>query len=365
MNKKASPSIEATEEAFGTAYAFALILFLSALLLGISLHTAGTMNSITKLGAAEEEIATQKTAEEIIHSLLEDGTPAADSPTDPVWERVAELNSETCSVVLEDISSKINPQFFRDEIIDATQLQKRIFTEGHTMAELEQYRNEKGWGISLKDSYPDFFSDDGLTSYLTSYSYLNLNIADELAIRYLYTIRTGNEYGAESFRQKIQQYRTRKTIICNNELSAVMTSAMKQLYPCMNSVPVMNVHYIHKDILREILSYDFGDKPLPHPDRAYNTIVQRRTSGEIEPSDLESIFSVKDENHIVYDYLGTKTWFWKISITSNGSQRELIVAELPDAESSYRPRDQTAVSITRPRSFQIIKNTFQHGTSKK
>gem|GEM_PF-1882842 len=353
MNKR----IKSFEEGFGTAYTFIIILFASIIFIGLAYLIINSRNHISFDSNIESEVLSQDIAEQIINSMLEDNTPESDSLIDPVWALVSSLNTETVAITLTDLSSRINPNFFRDEIVDETNISKLIFADGHSMAELEQYRSDNTITADLQNGYPEFFSEDGIEFYLSSYSYFNINIADELALTDMYVIRTENESASESFRSKIRQSRTNKTIIYNNEIENIAGSAAGKIYPFINAVPVMNIHLIPEELLSEILSYDFGDDKLKYPEKSFNQIIQKRTNGEIGIDELESIFSVKDEKHLIFDYLGTKTWFWEITISLDDCKRTVIVAELPDKEYSYKPRDAASKGNIK-RTLQIISNLF-------
>ncbi len=343
-------------EGFATPYAFMLIIFLSILFIGLSYLIASSKRSVTQLPDTETERLIRDITEDIIESLLSDDTPGSDSPTDPVWDTVGSLNTEELSIELNDSSSRFNPNFFRDELTDKTGIGKLIFKDSHTMAEIEQLRHDLGLISNPQILSEEYFSDEGLENFITIHSYMNINIADELALTGLFEARTGRDFEAESFRRKIQTARINDTVIPNNEIESILGTSISELYPFICAIPVMNIHFIPEELLKEILSYDFGDNPLPYPDRTYNTIIQQRTGSEIDTSELESIFSVKDEPHIIFDYLGTKTWFWKITIRTNNQRHEIIIAEIPDIKHSYRPGGSSSESNSGQRTIQIISN---------
>lgn len=326
------------EEGFGIIYSFTLILFISALILVTAFFFRTTSNLSYKKNFFEQEIKTQKIANTIIQNILKDETPDSNYLMDLVRDSITILEEEnSASITLIDVSSRINPNYFRNEIIDETNISKLIFKDGHTMSELEQYRLDNGIGNNLINTYPDFFSEEGLDKYLTFYSFLNLNVADEIAISELYKNRIGKSFGAETFRQKIQQTRMNNIILYNDKLRTFAGPEFKNIYPFMNAVPLLNIHFISEKILKEILSHSFGSSPLPKPDKALNTIIQNRENREFTAKDLEAIFSINELEHPIYDYLGVKTWFWEINIETSESKRVLVVAELPIPEKTYRP----------------------------
>ena len=356
--------IKLFEQGFGTAYTFVIILFVSTIIIGLSFLI---MDSRTR-SPINDNIAfrrsTQETAERIINAILEDNTPGSDSVIDPVQELVKSLGSDELTVSIIDVSSRLNPNFVSGTLIENTTIANLIFANGHSMSELENYRTENGMSIDLESGYPEFFSEEVADSFISPYGYANINIADEASITEIYKIRSGDDFGAESFRNKVKTYRSSKTIICNNEIESILGSSDMQIYPVINAVPVMNIHFISEELLTEILSYDFGDDKIKYPDQALNRILLRRKNGEIGIEELESIFLKEDKTHVIYDYLGTKTWFWEIKIKLVNCCRTVVVAETPDPSFSYRPRDAGKSAGTGKRTLQIISNIFYNEPSK-
>ncbi len=345
--------LEKLTEGFATTYAFMLIVFLSIIFIGLSYVISSRRQDVPMLSDIINEKKVKDTVEEIIDAILEDNSPESDSLIDPVWNRIQSLNSEDFSVSMIGISSRVNLNFFRDEIIDGTDINKLLFIDGKSMSELEQYRHDNGLFPSLLGVQDEFLSDDAVLKYATVQSYMNINIADELALTELYNIRTGNDSGSESFRRKVQNERMNNTALSNNNLQTIMENNIDELYPFICAVPVMNIHFIPEELLIRILKYDFGNSPLPYPDRAYSLIIQSRESREFLTDELKSVFTIDDVSHPIFDYLGIKTWFWEIQITIEEKKYITVIAEIPDISLSYRPGDDVDY-IERKRVIQII-----------
>ena len=349
------------EEGFGIVYGFILILFLAALLLGLGILLRNGGPALPGEDQIIAETETQEVVEKVIQSLLGDESPESDSLQDGIWQTLPSLGEEHgAEITLRDISSRVNPNHWRNEIIDETALQALLFKEGHTMEELEQHRLDNGMGQNWEAAYPGFFSDEAL-NYLTPYGYLNLNIASEPAIAELYTLRTGDDFGAESFRAKVQKTRMAKTYLNNASVKDFFPPGEKKLYPFFAAVPLLNIHFIPRKILRGVLSHNFGSSPLPQGANTVDKILEERESREFRSEELQALFGLENFNHPIYDYLGVKTWFWRITVKKNGMVREVILAELPDSETPYRPdgKPSSSEGNRQERRFQIIQNRFR------
>ncbi len=340
-------------EAFATPYAFMLIVFLSIIFIGLSYVISSGRQDISMLSDITEEKRVQETIEEIIEAILNDETPESDSCVDLVWNKIESLNTDNFYVTMSDISSRINLNYFRDELIDGTDINKLLFKKGKSMSELEQYRHDIGLFPDPQCLQDDYLTEDAVLKYATVHSYMNINIADELALTELFKIRTGNDAGSESFRRRVQNERMNNAVVSNNNLKTILETHMDMLYPFINAVPVMNIHYVAEEILIRTLKYDFGDKPLSYPDRAYNTIIQSRDSREFKPENLKSVFTIDDVSHPIFDYCGTKSWFWEILISTADNKYKTVIAEIPDIGLSYRP-EEDADYINTKRIIQII-----------
>ncbi len=273
-----------------------------------------------------------KEADIIMNKLLENDTSIADSEADPIWEYLADKSGNEIGTELTDVSSMINPNWIRKELIEGSSLSS-ILSEGAAMDDVQQYRHDNGFSIDIKEFYKNYFTQDALENVLSPYSYANINTADEFSLMKLYEIRKKSNQRAETFRTKVQKLRMDKKIIKPSELRDVLFPDYDDLFPFISALPAFNIHFIAPDTLKGILNYKYGEKPLPHPETSYQRIISLRANTEITPKQLSEIISEDDINHPVYQYLGTKTWFWEIVLTLDKTSLRIICAVYPPEES--------------------------------
>ncbi|MCF6335948.1 MAG: hypothetical protein L3J12_09420, partial [Spirochaetales bacterium] len=206
-----------------------------------------------------------KEADIIMNKLLENDTSIADSEADPIWEYLADKSGNEIGTELTDVSSMINPNWIRKELIEGSSLSS-ILSEGAAMDDVQQYRHDNGFSIDIKEFYKNYFTQDALENVLSPYSYANINTADEFSLMKLYEIRKKSNQRAETFRTKVQKLRMDKKIIKPSELRDVLFPDYDDLFPFISALPAFNIHFIAPDTLKGILNYKYGEKPLPHPE---------------------------------------------------------------------------------------------------
>jgi hypothetical protein len=100
-----------------------------------------------------------------------------------------------------------------------------------------------------------------------------------------------------------------------------------RLFPLINDFPLMNVNMINPDIIRPlVMRADFKiEKPL----EKFEMFRSKLQAGPVIDSDIASIINIP-YTHPIFQYLGTKTAFWKISLEfPRAGFLEGIIAAIP------------------------------------
>lgn len=286
-------------------------------------------------GSAARELQTNRTHAELdvalvklISHLASDPTPESDSLSDPVWSWIADTTSPRMTLV--DVSSRIDPNWVRRDVFDLTGL-RNLFSpdesvSGSPSAFLQQHRIDHGFYAAVSQGYGMLFSPKVIAAYLTPWGYANINLTDEFALQKLYEIRTGNQAASEVFHTEIQQLLRERQLVSEQGLRSFLGPDYDRLYPVVNALPWWNVHFLPALILRDILAY-----PAYHvkdPQMKAQQILAIRTQSEISPDQLVQIIGLPS-GHVIYQYLGTTTWFWKATIEINGTTLEAVICRLP------------------------------------
>lgn len=307
---------------------FILLVFLSALLAGGGLYLGAAARRVSvhreRSGARVRLVSA---SDEVFRALSEDPTPEADSPVDPVWRSVAELSVDGLSVTLEDVSSRINPNWAMKGLFEKTDL-GTLFLPGANADRLQQHREDTGFHLELAAGYGGFIEPDTLEELFTPYGWANLNVTDEFALRALAASRTNSAARGDAFHAKVQEALRELRIVTREELREFLGAEFEALYPVVNAEPVWNLHFLPPEILRAVLSYpEYG---VENPAATASAIESFVKAGELKPEALEG-FLGKERPNRLYEYLGTVTWFWKIETAAEGERLVTVAARLPAA----------------------------------
>ena len=311
--------------------ALMLIFFFSAILSGGVYLGVNVFRSARAITPPIESIQlADSIAMAIIETFREDDSPNSDGPalvTDRIVSELTERTDEDVSVHIEDLSSRINPNAIRKQMIDETTLSRFILPESSTEA-MQQVRFDEGISLDLVRLYGPILRIEEHPELFTGYGLFNVNTTDEFILEQIVGARTGSESAAREFRLAVQSAVSRMSLISSNTLS-LMISAQTDLWPIITAAPQWNVHFLPREILEAILAYEpFG---ISYAEQKAELLVEMRNSTEIDPLALASILEVED-SHRILQYIGTQTWFWKIRIDMDEMTAFYVILSSPDEE---------------------------------
>ncbi len=310
MNNKGSTSV----------VILGVLLLLSVLFLSASLFITVSLRNLRRAEEREREKRILiNEANRIVELLLEDPTPFADSPRDPVWEKIQSPMNEGITVNLEDASSFLGINWVRKELLTTM----AVLKVEKTAAELQQFRENTGIHSDLS-SFLNFFEEDYIKGFFTVYNYFNINICDEFVLRKLYLIRSFNWEEAERFHTRVQEIRIKKKQIENEDLKEFLDeSDYNLLFPVVNAEPVMNIHFVPERILNGLCEY------YEVPKEKAERIIVLREASELTIKDVKELMGKEYEESLLHHYLGIRTWFWKINIVGEHLELTRIIARIP------------------------------------
>jgi hypothetical protein len=328
----------------GSTYVVLMILLLLISVLFIGISTYAHMVARTSVMISEKQDLKQryvKEAERVVRLMAQEAgtaseSAAADSRHDDIWNRIQFCEIEGAKIGLEDVSSRLNPNWMMRTLFTRTKMHN-LFSYGKTADELQQFRQKQGISVDIASHYRDFFSPENLEKYFSGYGYFNINVTDEFILATVYRERTGKTEGeAEGFRLLVHNRRLEKEplkrIIPAGRLREFLRDDYEALYPIINAEPLFNVNFVPEDILREIITYpytDQGDNKHINP-AAADLILQMREQRELTEKDLENTIKPRYKNARIGQFLGARTWFWKITIAGDHAALVWIVARIPD-----------------------------------
>ncbi len=264
---------------------------------------------------------------EIIYQLENDPTPLSDSKFDPVWSYIEGRSDSFEYIDLTDLSSRINPNWVSSEIFVQTEL-KRVLVGGVSPERFRELRRSSGYLLDIKKGYSGMIKAEALKKFFTAYSYLNVNTSSEIVLTDLFAI-TGGESERDMFYDLLSEAREERRIISSREFMDRTGNKYMEFYPLIGTLPEMNIHFIPEFILEQILAYPYGGKIIENNDFIFNNLISIRDRDEISPGELKTLIVAKDLQERVFHHIGTKTWFWEISISSGKAGVKAIVVCIP------------------------------------
>lgn len=306
--------------------ALVIVVFLSVIGGAAAVATVGaeafTKRSIDRVAS---RVVLERAVSEVIDALLDDPTPESDAKGDPVWDMLDDFAFE---VALSDVSSRINPNTIRKNLLDRTGLGALLFDPAQPVGSdaLQQYRKEEGLSTDIRAHYAEYFSRSAFEELLTGYGWANINVTDEFVLRSIYVCRVGEEGDAGKFRE-------RESMPANEELKEYLGADFRRVYPVINAEPIWNVHFLPQRIVREILSY--RALGVEDPIGATQTILSLRERAEISSADLSAITGLPPGSRL-HQYLGVRTWFWRIRAKVDDAGIEVILARIPGFATRYQ-----------------------------
>jgi hypothetical protein len=235
------------------------------------------------------------------------------------------------------VSDRINPNFVRKNVFDKTRL-SHLFRPGHNADDLQQFREDSGLHLE-EGAFQDFFKDDMFKKYFSPYGWANINLTDEFAARSLGTALTGNPRKGETLREKIQMLLIDQRLMNSENLAAFLGASFGELYPFINTEPLMNINFVEKLILEELLAYP--GYHIRRPQEICAELLDRRSRESINTEDLCMIMGI-DKTNPLFCYFGCITWFWEITVVTDRENRKnislrAVVCRLP---SGTNPTDE-------------------------
>ncbi len=299
-----------------------VLVFLSALFLGAVTFIELAAHGLARSQRQDEELrALRKAAGEAVEALLTDPTPFADAPTDPVWSWLAQARGDGLAVRLEDVSSRLGPNWIRKELLQDLE----VLEPGRTAQELQQFREDTGLHLNLRPDYETYIQTQALASMFTPYGYYNINLSDEFVLRKVHWQRGGDLQAAESFRIMVQQARVQKRLIDPEVLPEFLGEEnYRLLFPVVNAEPAMNVHFVPEPVLEGLFRH------YEQPRERLALLLSSRRAAELTESELRGLLGDSaGQASPLRPFLGLKTWFWRISVEGREQRLEWIVARVP------------------------------------
>ncbi|MBN1243784.1 MAG: hypothetical protein JXA15_13870 [Spirochaetales bacterium] len=222
---------------------------------------------------------------------------------------------------VDDVSSRLNPNLLRKNLIERTALADYL-VPGADAAAVQQRREDEGFSVDIFSGYGDLIDEDALERLFTPYSYASVNTDDEFALRRLYLEATGDRAASEAFHAEVQRQLVALEILAPGRLEERYGLALAPVDPLIGAEPQLNANFALAETLGIVLSYPAFE--IADPREKAEAIAEAAFSGPLDAGRISEIVGVP-LSHPVHAWIGSRTWFWRISATTDAAEWRAIV----------------------------------------
>ncbi len=322
-----------SNKAFSSLEFIVTLFFLSLILiaLGIFLRVSDiTISKRTQDKSDKEKIDTVLNS--IFEEIKKDHTPNVDSKMDPVW-KFNDSNIDGFDISIKSLSGVINLNYIPKEILVNTILIS-AFDVPESVDKIKSMIEENGM-INSYEEISDLISEDKFNENFTLYGYSNFNVADEVPLSFIGNNLTNSYFGDELVNKRKSLRNNKQYIQSQTEFNMLCGIHFDDINPYININPTLNVNFMNEELLKSFLTYP--QFKLSNALQKANTIISLRESKEITQEELISILGIQ-KNYDLYYYIGSKTWFWQITISGKNTSCNVILARDPEEGTLGEPK---------------------------
>ena len=322
-----------SNKAFSSLEFIVTLFFLSLILiaLGIFLRVSDiTISKRTQDKSDKEKIDTVLNS--IFEEIKKDHTPNVDSKMDPVW-KFNDSNIDGFDISIKSLSGVINLNYIPKEILANTILIS-AFDVPESVDKIKSMIEENGM-INSYEEISDLISEDKFNENFTLYGYSNFNVADEVPLSFIGNNLTNSYFGDELVNKRKSLRNNKQYIQSQTEFNMLCGIHFDDINPYININPTLNANFMNEELLKSFLTYP--QFKLSNALQKANTIISLRESKEITQEELISILGIQ-KNYDLYYYIGSKTWFWQITISGKNTSCNVILARDPEEGTLGEPK---------------------------
>lgn len=322
-----------SNKAFSSLEFIVTLFFLSLILiaLGIFLRVSDiTISKRTQNKSDKEKI--DNVLNSIFEEIKKDHTPNVDSKMDPVW-KFNDSNIDGFDISIKSLSGLINLNYIPKEILANTILIS-AFDVPESVDKIKSIIEENGM-INSYEEISDLISEDKFNENFTLYGYSNFNVADEVPLSFIGNNLTNSYFGDELVNKRKSLRNNKQYIQSQTEFNMLCGIHFDDINPYININPTLNANFMNEELLKSFLTYP--QFKLSNALQKANTIISLRESKEITQEELISILGIQKNNDLYY-YIGSKTWFWQITISGKNTSCNVILARDPEEGTLGEPK---------------------------
>lgn len=104
----------------------------------------------------------------------------------------------------------------------------------------------------------------------------------------------------------------------------------KNIFPLVNNLPPLNINFMSSGFIKTVLEYY---KIKNSDEKSY--LIGEKLNSDITVKEIAEIFEVS-ENHPIFDLIGFKTLFWKVSFETDRCSCDAVFAAVPQKENQKK-----------------------------
>ena len=284
-----------------------------------------------KISSINEKKKTDVILDSIYEDIKNDVSSEGDSLFDSVWDR-NNSTEDGYLITLESLSGKINLNFLDSKVLLESGLPS-VFNDSKSIIEIENLRSERL--LYSYEEIKDYISEENFSKYFSFYGFANINIMNATSLELLVNYLTDSFYGTELNQKRNILLANKQLIKTETEYNLFCGINYSEIFPYINLDAAINVNFIDEDCLYKLINY--AGFELTSKKRKVDTLLSLREKRELTQEDIITILGITKNDELYY-YLGSKTWFWKISIQGKTQDCHVILCRSVEKTSELKPK---------------------------
>lgn len=284
-----------------------------------------------KISSINEKKKIDVILDSIYEDIKNDVSSEGDSLFDSVWDR-NNSTEDGYLITLESLSGKINLNFLDSKLLLESGLPS-VFYDSKNIIEVENIRSERL--LYSYEEIKDYISEENFSKYFSFYGFANINIMSATSLELLVNNLTDSFYGTELNRKRNILLANKQLIKTETEYNLFCGINYSEIFPYINLDAAINVNFIDEDCLYKLINY--AGFELTSKKRKVDTLLSLRETRELTQDDIITILGISKNDELYY-YLGSKTWFWKISIQGKTQDCHVILCRSVEKTSDLKPK---------------------------
>ena len=272
-----------------------------------------------KISSINEKKKIDVILDSIYEDIKNDVSSEGDSLFDSVWDR-NNSTEDGYLITLESLSGKINLNFLDSKVLLESGL-PFVFYDSKSIIEIENLRSERL--LYSYEEIKDYISEENFSKYFSFYGFANINIMNATSLELL----VNQKRNILLANKQLIKTETEYNLFCGINYS--------EIFPYINLDAAINVNFIDEDCLYKLINY--AGFELTSKKRKVDTLLSLREKRELTQEDIITILGITKNDELYY-YLGSKTWFWKISIQGKTQDCHVILCRSVEKTSELKPK---------------------------